>query len=63
MEELKPCPFCGGKAVLKKVATGIGQDGYWYYVRCASINCTVHVSTCSRPTEKEAVEIWNRRVE
>lgn len=63
MEELKPCPFCGSKAILRKVATGRNRSGYEYYVRCYNLNCTVYVHTFYRDTEDEAVENWNRRAE
>lgn len=63
MEELKPCPFCGSKAILGKVVTGRNRSGYAYYVRCGNLHCPVYVHTCNRDTEDEAVEIWNRRAE
>jgi Lar family restriction alleviation protein len=31
--ELKPCPFCGGKAEFYLVQTGDGKD--WHYLECA----------------------------
>lgn len=63
MEELKPCPFCGDKASLRKTATGRNRSGYVYYISCGNLNCPVCVYTCNRDTENEAVEIWNRRAE
>lgn len=58
--ELKPCPFCGGAAVLKVVPhTEITP----YYVRCDNFSCSVHVSTCLRNTPEEAIELWNRRAD
>lgn len=63
MEELKPCPFCGGKAILRKYTDGRISS---FTVRCENM-CVV---TCSRrdakvrwrPTlKREAVETWNRR--
>ena len=55
-ENLKPCPFCGGDATLRKNEY---SDGY--YVTCLSKTCSVLVVTCQRKTEEEAAEIWNRR--
>lgn len=49
--ELKPCPFCGGKAKIVKT--------YTIWVKC--INC--HASANCHSTEREAAEAWNRRVE
>lgn len=63
MEELKPCPFCGSKAILRKVATGRNRSGYEYYIRCGNIHCPVYVHTLNRNTEDEAVEAWNMRAE
>lgn len=50
MEQLKPCPFCGGEA-------------YFYeFERCIGcLNCGVE--TVSYHTEEEAIEAWNRRIE
>ena len=56
MEKLKSCPFCGGEALLRKV-----PNENRYYVRCGNNECPIHVSTCMRETEEEAIEIWNRR--
>jgi len=51
--ELKPCPFCGGKA---EAMTNMGD--YTYY-RCKK--CLVRTHDCSCETEPEAREAWNRR--
>ena len=56
MAELKPCPFCGGKAE-------VCEDGSWYWeweVHC--LNDIRHRIEYYH-TEKEAIEAWNRRVE
>lgn len=51
MTELKPCPFCGGKAALW------GRfDGYEVYC----INCLAKVEQDGRA---EAIEAWNRRAD
>ena len=66
MVELKPCPFCGGKAELRTYQAY--REGKSWTVRCKKM-CVV---TCGhrdekgrwRPTlKKEAIEIWNRRAE
>lgn len=57
-EELKPCPFCGGKA---KVYTGeefflIGNE------KCNSVFCESCQATIRYfQTSKEAMNAWNRR--
>ena len=62
MAELKPCPFCGGKA--KLILTTEDNRGRKYgYVRCGKDypNCCV-----IQPSEIlliKAIEAWNRRDE
>jgi len=56
--KLKPCPFCGGEAVLKKVPNTLITP---YYVRCDNKECAMWVATCNRGTAEEAIELWNRR--
>lgn len=55
MEELKPCPFCGGEAVL--FAYEIFCE---HSVRCKSCYCGTEEGY---RTGKEAIEAWNRRIE
>ena len=53
MEELKPCPFCGGGARIWK-----GPD--YFKVACAhQFDCAAQVGPYD--TEAEAVAAWNRR--
>ena len=52
--ELKPCPFCGGKAV---IADTIDFDAY--YVRCR--DCLARTIDSGRMMA--AVKAWNRRPE
>lgn len=56
--ELKPCPFCGGKAELHR--TNHVPAGYDYTPRCKNASC------CGRLTKKyssieTAIYFWNRR--
>ena len=55
MAELKPCPFCGGRAsiVLK------GGSFFVYCNRCPGAVVTDYV----HQSEEEAIEAWNRRAE
>lgn len=51
IDELAPCPFCGGEAVTEY------DTGYWFAF------CRLH-SWCCTPKyqhEKDAIETWNRR--
>jgi Lar family restriction alleviation protein len=56
MEELKPCPFCGGKAVFDTVSQGAGNPRG--FVRCENRCCEM----CWISSKYEAIEAWNRRV-
>ena len=55
-KQLKPCPFCGGKA---RMNIGIA----WYFVHCGndSNSCKVDCCTFSVDSPEEAIEIWNKR--
>lgn len=56
--ELKPCPFCGGKAVLLHTE-GIYELSH-FFVTCNS--CGVETPRVCR-TKEQACEVWNRRVD
>ena len=66
MAELKPCPFCGGEAELKKYMCSLGNDGY-YVVECkicgAKGKAIRNTSFISENDEKRAIEAWNRRAD
>ena len=52
MDELKRCPFCGGKADISKLIE----------LRGTSVYCTrCSVSTKIYYTTEKAVDAWNRR--
>ena len=51
MSELKPCPFCGGKAEVRMFTSTL------IFVQCKS--CLSGTSAFS--SEHEAVKVWNRR--
>jgi Lar family restriction alleviation protein len=52
MEKLKPCPFCGWKAILH---THHGE----IYIGCANDKCFIHMHKFE--TETKAIESWNKR--
>lgn len=52
MTKLKPCPFCGGDAEVRK-----GMSGY--VVMC--ISCPTDFGRVWFLSEEEIVEMWNRR--
>lgn len=69
MEELKPCPFCGGKANIRAVMIPVK----WiknepilrkkYCAECVNDKCYVAPVSDEKDTEEEAARIWNMRAE
>ena len=69
MDELRPCPFCGGRAQLNEFRE---NDGQCHFQSC-SICCTVCGCRTSnyiidgylgiKHTKDEVIEAWNRRVD
>ena len=65
--ELKPCPFCGGAVRLNKINhRTLNCRNYWFLCH----NCDAYIMLTAKSkyksiteTEKEAAELWNRRVE
>ena len=61
--ELKPCPFCGGRACINKRLKWWSNSGhadrYEYGVTCTSPFCIAIPSIFK--TEEEAIEKWNKR--
>ena len=52
-DKLKPCPFCGGHAIID------GCDDTLWIVICKECNASIGY----KETEQEAIEAWNSRVE
>lgn len=60
IDELKPCPFCGGRASARRF------DGKFfdvYKVYCMNEDCYIEPATRPYYSKKEAIEAWNRRVD
>ena len=55
--ELKPCPFCGGKAQLRYDIMGC------YYIECQQCRIKTTVFDALVGGKKMAIETWNRRTE
>lgn len=55
MEELRKCPFCGGKAVIRHGIIS-GDNIYVECVECGAGTKIFYV-------ESEAIAAWNRRVD
>lgn len=62
--ELKPCPFCGSKAIIRVIDphTHIFSDmpdcDGSTFIECANCTCVI-----SGGTRQEAAEAWNRRAD
>lgn len=52
-DKLKPCPFCGGKAIID------GCDDTLWIVICKECNASIGY----KETEQEAIDAWNSRVQ
>lgn len=50
-KELKPCPFCGGKASYIES----GKGAYW--IKCYRCRVETEAYDC----KEEALKVWNRR--
>ena len=60
MTELKPCPFCGGEAII--VNEAIRENVYGSTIKGTAIgcrNCECHMFYRNREL---AIEAWNKRV-
>ena len=60
--ELKPCPFCGGKAMIEESSV---RKGYEAVIVCTG--CLVNMPTITYDTQEDAnnaaIEAWDRRVD
>ena len=61
MNELKPCPFCGGKADMITNDGRTKAEKLRYHPCCHNQQCIMFVGGIWFNTEKEAIEAWNRR--
>lgn len=57
--DLKPCPFCGGEAMLCSTTSFNGAIAY--FVRCEGENCLMRGGTKFVTTASKARDAWNRR--
>ena len=57
MSELKPCPFCGRRAIIDQWPVS-----NTLYVRCSNNNCILnHGTAFINGSLKKHIKIWNRR--
>lgn len=62
-EELKPCPFCGGEAIINEIpphthyiATFMPDCKGECFVECSKCSCMI-----GEDTRDKAINAWNRR--
>ena len=61
-EKLKPCPFCGGKAIMeivpphKHFIANMPDYGGGAFIECLGCSCGI-----AAETEDEAIAAWNQR--
>jgi Lar family restriction alleviation protein len=60
MSELKPCPFCGGKARLGTWVSGHTPPEKTWLVQCSDLGCYARVGTTEEDKE-DAITNWNTR--
>ena len=59
---LKPCPFCGGQAIIHDCAMLENQEMAIKYTDKHGVHCTVcYAATMPFDSEEEAVSAWNKR--
>ena len=64
MEKLKPCPFCGGEAVIMERYRKGTTNRKMYWVECkACWAAQYHGNDGGYRTKAKATEAWNRRME
>lgn len=60
-KELKPCPFCGGKAELFDNSKDFTADFKRYFIRCKEKKCAMIVAFEVNTDKQQTINQWNRR--
>lgn len=63
MTDLKPCPFCGGKAELFDNSRDFTADRKRYYIRCKSPRCAMIIAFEGNIDKQRTIKQWNKRAE
>lgn len=59
--DLKPCPFCGGKAKLSGAYHICGVTAWAVYCEKSSQDSSCRAQMSSIKSEEDAINAWNRR--
>lgn len=59
MEEIKPCPFCGGEGQIFCLSKSYNINEDKYRVECEELDCGAESPLFY--TQEEAIKWWNRR--
>jgi len=57
LNDLKPCPFCGGEARTDKMRRGYLESGWVYFTSCQICNARGSF----QPKRKLSIQKWNIR--
>lgn len=67
---LKPCPFCGGEAMIEEIRGARGPDVIRWSAGCKSSEgkteghaCIGYMSVMTYPRRTDAANAWNTRAE
>lgn len=60
MSKLKPCPFCGGEAIMRHISSIMDVFSYVTCTRCGVQSPNFKVSS-EYASDDKAAEAWNRR--
>ncbi len=63
MNELKPCPFCGGEASVASDHLPFQEENEVFHVYCDGAFCGMNPCTNGEVTPCEAAAVWNQRNE
>ena len=61
-KDLKPCPFCGGRAHIKTKAWDVFT--YGAFIECVDCGARTEIvePSCDYAAVDKAAELWNKRV-
>lgn len=65
-EELKPCPFCGGKGEMcetKPSTARFNEGAVNFAVQCFAFDCQGVKANCWGVTPEDAADMWNTRAQ